>query len=185
MNLETILTLFALVTGVVAVFQLLEYIFTKNLPWLARLLRRWWRWQRRRFQPKGKAAGQRYLVLNFSSHPLLPGRQQAIQARLGWPAVEVIEAGLDNIGEGKAFVAELLRYVENIPLTPEEWQSQPLVVVAAGYAPAWAVILAELHGRLGYFPDMVRLRPAKAEEKFELAEIISLRDIRNQARSRR
>jgi hypothetical protein len=61
------------------------------------------------------------------------------------------------------------------------------VAVPAGYAPAWSVVLAELHGRLGYFPDLVRLRPAarQSKEKYEVVEIISLREIRNQARAKR
>jgi hypothetical protein len=61
------------------------------------------------------------------------------------------------------------------------------VTVPAGYAPAWTVLLAELHGRLGYFPDIVRLRPAPApaEEKFEVAEIVPTQAVRNQARAKR
>ncbi|MFQ5578541.1 MAG: CRISPR-associated endonuclease Cas1 [Anaerolineae bacterium] len=43
MSLNTILTVFAVLSGVVALFELLEYIFTKNIPWLARLLRQGWR----------------------------------------------------------------------------------------------------------------------------------------------
>ena len=91
------------------------------------------------------------------------------------------------VPEDKDFVAETLNYVEKIDLLSGEWQIYPLVVVSAGYTPAWSVLLAELHGRLGYFPDLVRLRPttAQAEEKFEVAEIVSLREIRNQARAKR
>ncbi|MBE7557392.1 MAG: hypothetical protein HS126_40660 [Anaerolineales bacterium] len=187
MNMENILTLFAIAAGVVAVIELLEYIFTKNIPWLFWLVTRLWRWGRRQLGRNVVAAGQRYLVLNFSAHPLLPQQRQAIQARLCWPKLEIIDTGLGNVNEGNDFVTQVLGYIDKINLTPEQWQTACLAVVAAGYAPAWAVLLAELHGRLGYFPDMVRLRPAgtNAEEKFEVAEIVSLREIRNRARAKR
>ncbi|MFQ5677612.1 MAG: hypothetical protein ACE5G1_17115, partial [bacterium] len=97
------MTLSAMVAGIVGVFQLLKYIFTRNLPWLARLSRRAVRWVRRRIGRKHAPPGQRYLVVNFSSHPLLPGQQKTIQAKMGWPALEVIDAGL-NVPEGDRFV---------------------------------------------------------------------------------
>ena len=186
MTKETILTVCAIVAGVVAVFELLEYIFTKNIPWLARLLRYSWRWLRRRFGQK-QPQRQRYLVINFSAHPLMPAQQQAIQAKMGWPAVEIIETNLGNVPESRDFVAKTLQCLNNIDLLPQDWQTHPLVVVPAGYASAWSVLLAELHGRIGYFPDMVRLRPAPvgATEKYEVAEIVELRQIRNQARAKR
>lgn len=72
-------------------------------------------------------------------------------------------------------------------MLPNEWQTIPLVVVHAGYAPAWSILLAELHGRLGYFPSIVRLRPATTDtgEIYEVAEIVPLREIRNRARAKR
>jgi hypothetical protein len=187
MTLQNILSIFAIIAGVVAIFELLEYIFTKNIPWLARLLRQSTRWLRRRLGRGTAPTGQRCLVLNFSAHPIMPDQRQAIQNKMNWPTLEVIDVGLGNVPEDKDFVAETLNYVEKIDLLSGEWQIYPLVVVSAGYAPAWSVLLAELHGRLGYFPDLVRLRPttAQAEEKFEVAEIVSLREIRNQARAKR
>ncbi|MCL4298489.1 MAG: hypothetical protein KJ077_22320 [Anaerolineae bacterium] len=187
MEPEAILTFFAVVAGVVAVLELLEYLFERNIPWLARLLTRLWRWGRRKLGLVKPAPGQRFLALNFSAHPLLPGQCREIQRLMGWPKLEVLGAELGNVAEGQAFTAEVIGCLDKIDLTPLEWQSQQLVVVAAGYAPAWSVVLAELHGRLGYFPDLVRLRPApaKAGEKFEVAEIVSLREIRNRARSKR
>jgi len=128
----------------------------------------------RRWLGRGPApAGERYLVLNFSAHPLLPGQRQAIQTRLDWPRLEVVDAWLGNVSEDHDFVAEVVRYVDKIDLLPQEWQTCRL--------------LAELHGRLGYFPDIVRLRPAPApaEEKFEVAEIVPTQAVRNQARAKR
>jgi hypothetical protein len=187
MNLETLLTIFALIAGVVAVFELLEYLFTRNLPWLARGMRHLWRRVRRRLGRAKDGEGQRYLVLNFSAHPVLPGQQAAIRARQGWPSLEVLDAQVGSVSEGRDFVQAALRCIAGLELLPDEWQTYPLVVVPAGYTPLWSVLLAELHGRMGYFPDIVRLRPAPREagEKYELAEILDLRQIRARGRDRR
>jgi hypothetical protein len=185
--MQNILNILTIISGGVAVIQLLEYIFTKNIPWLVRLLMRATRWLKRKLGWTQVPPGQRYLVLNFSSHLILPNQQQTIQKKMSWPAIEVIDARLGNVAENRNFAATLVNHIEKIDLLPNEWQTSPMVVVPAGYAPAWAVLLAELHGRLGYFPDVVRLRPASAhaEEKFEVAEVVPLREIRGQARGKR
>ena len=187
MSLNTILTIFAVLSGVVALFELLEYIFTKNIPWLARLLRQGWRRLRRQLRRGKGGSGQRYLVITFSPHPLLPGQRAAIRAKTGWPALEVIDGGVGNVPEGQNFVSAAVRYLDRIDLLPAEWQIYPLVVVPAGYSVLWSAFLAELHGRLGYFPDLVRLRPAPAvmDAKYEGAGIERLRDVRNQALGKR
>ena len=47
--------------------------------------------------------------------------------------------------------------------------------------------LAELHGRMGYFPASGRRRPLAGSlpPRFEVAEIINLQAVRDQARLRR
>ena len=187
MSMQNVLILATIVSGLVAVIQLLEYIFTKNIPWLVRLMMRGTRWLKRKLGLKKIPPGQRYLVLNFSSHLILPNQQQTIQKKMNWPTSELMDARLGNVPENRNFVATLVNHIEKIDLLPNEWQTCRMVVVPAGYAPAWSVLLAELHGRLGYFPDVVRLRPASthAEEKFEVAEVVPLREIRGQARAKR
>lgn len=179
--------LFAVAGGLVALIELAEYIFTKNIPWLAKLLRNGYRRLRWHLGWSKLPPGEQYLVLNFSGHPVSETQRTAMQQQLGWPQLTVIEARLGNVPESRRFVGEVRSYIGQIDLPPEEWQRRHLAVIPAGYAPAWSVLLAELHGRLGYFPDMVRLRPTRGpgEEKFEVVEVVSLRDIRNEARSRR
>lgn len=50
-----------------------------------------------------------------------------------------------------------------------------------------AILLAELHGRMGRFPTIVRLRPMTDSlvNSFEVAEIINLDSVCNAARARR
>jgi hypothetical protein len=49
------------------------------------------------------------------------------------------------------------------------------------------VLLAELHGRCGYFPAHLRLRPVQGSipPRFEVAEVLDLQTVRNGARRRR
>ena len=63
----------------------------------------------------------------------------------------------------------------------------PLVVNLPGYAPAVAVLLAELHGRMGYFPAIVRVRPVggAVPPRFEVGEVLNLQAIRVEARKQR
>jgi hypothetical protein len=47
--------------------------------------------------------------------------------------------------------------------------------------------MAELHGRMGYFPAVIRLKPIpdSLPPQFEFAEIINLQAVRDQARAQR
>jgi hypothetical protein len=70
---------------------------------------------------------------------------------------------------------------------PEEWQTRPVLVVLPSLSYSAGVLLAELHGRMGYFPPIIRMRgvPGAVPPRFEVAEIISLQDVRVAARARR
>jgi len=72
-------------------------------------------------------------------------------------------------------------------LTPAEWQTLPLLINPPSLNISAAVLLAELHGRCGYFPAAVRLRPVpdSVPPRFEVAEIVNLQAVREKARGRR
>ena len=183
LNQITLITLVA--GGIVSVLQLLEYLVTKNIPWILRFLRNALRRTKRIFSQYRDRDG-RYLVLNFSGHPVLPGQQKKIRNIMGWPMLDVIDVPIGTVSENERFLRVAIEKVDSIDLLPEEWQTVPIVVIPAGYSYLWSPIIAELHGRLGHFPDVVRIRPVKDErEKFEVAEILDLRDIRHQARAKR
>ncbi len=48
-------------------------------------------------------------------------------------------------------------------------------------------LLVELHGRMGYFPPIVRLKPVAGAlpPRYEVTEIINLQEVREQARKKR
>lgn len=126
-------------------------------------------------------------VLNYSGHPVLPGQKLEIEKLMHWTSSDVINVTIGNVPEDNTFTATVLQAVESTGFSAEEWQTTPLVVIPSGYSAIWSVVLAELHGRLGYFPDVVRLRPAPSGsvEKFEVAEILNLGEIRHLSRHKR
>jgi hypothetical protein len=48
-------------------------------------------------------------------------------------------------------------------------------------------LLAELHGRCGYFPSCLRMRPVAGARppRYEVAEVLNLQAVRDAARGRR
>ncbi|MFN3706286.1 MAG: CRISPR-associated protein Csx15 [Thermoflexales bacterium] len=72
-------------------------------------------------------------------------------------------------------------------LTPQQWQSEAILINLPSLNYSAALLLAELHGRMGYFPPIVRLRPVKdaLPPRFEVAEIINLQAARDAARQTR
>ncbi len=124
------------------------------------------------------------IIINFS-HPLTQSQVGAIESLQALPVASVLDVvcQLDNSAEFRPQVRQL---VDNIKLTSNDWQTQRILIVPPGYAPATAVLLSELHGRMGYFPSLVRIRPSQdSAEPFEVAEIIDLRKVRDSARTKR
>jgi hypothetical protein len=72
-------------------------------------------------------------------------------------------------------------------LSSEELQTKPILVNLPSLNTIAALLLAELHGRMGYFPPVLRLRPVSGvtPPRFEAAEIINLQEIRDSARKQR
>ncbi len=183
---NNLLTFFTVTAGVVSFIELLEYLVTKNIPWLIRLLQKFWKKVIRRFR-KQVPDGTKYLILNFSGHPVLSGQITTISKILDWPLSQVIDVQVGTIAEDKKFVDNILKVIEKIDLSAEQWQTANIVVISAGYSAIWSVLLAGIHGRIGYFPDVVHLRPGTigSKEKFEVAEILNLREIRHSSRDKR
>ena len=79
------------------------------------------------------------------------------------------------------------KLVDKVGFTSEEWQAGLFIVHIPGLAPAAAILLSELHGRMGHFPTILRLRGKKGEtqQQYELAEIINLQNTRDTARTSR
>lgn len=124
-------------------------------------------------------------LLNFS-HPLTAHHQQQIETAVAQPLASIhnIPAQFDH---HTSFPHQIRQLLQTVPLTPHAWQTTPLLINPPAYAPAASTLLAELHGRLGYFPAIIRLKPVPdtTPPQFELAELINLQTVRADARQQR
>lgn len=124
------------------------------------------------------------LVLNFS-HPLTSSQYQQIELLAGMP-VEDVRTIPVQIRQGEPLVPQVVAIVNAVELSSEEWQTRQLLVNPPGFAPAAFVLLAELHGRTGHFPSLIRLRPLSgAVPGYEVAELLNLQSVREESRYRR
>lgn len=128
-----------------------------------------------------------FLLLNFA-HPLTPDQQATVEQLAGQPVAGVIQEPTQTaVDTARPLAAQLAAIVDGLGLSPDAWQSAPIVVNPPGYAPSATVLLAELHGRMGHFPTVIRLAPAPGSTppRYETAELINLQAVRDAARATR
>jgi hypothetical protein len=114
------------------------------------------------------------IVINFT-RPLTERQLNQISAGTGFRIVDVICPPKSPIEfpENIPFEEQVSELVDKLGLTDEEWQELQILVHVPGYAPIAATLIAELHGRMGQFPKILRLkRSATDANDYELAEII-------------
>ncbi|MCC7207216.1 MAG: hypothetical protein IT323_07920, partial [Anaerolineae bacterium] len=115
-----------------------------------------------------------------------PSQLERIQTLVGQPASAVIEARVQFDVE-RPFTEQAVALIDGLGVTPDRWQAEAWLVVLPSLNYITAVLLAELHGRMGHFPAIIRLRPVANAliTEFEVAEIINLEQVRQAARTRR
>ena len=125
------------------------------------------------------------IIVNFA-HPLTASQRADIE-RIIARAIERIISATTHFDNAQLFAPQARAAVGAIELSNAEWQTLPLLVVLPSLSAIAALVLAEIHGRTGYFPAIVRLRPAQdsTPPQFEVAEIINLNQVREAARNER
>jgi hypothetical protein len=125
------------------------------------------------------------LILNYA-HPLTEAQREQLQQHLDQPIEEVREIPT-QLDLDAPFGPQAAALADAAGLTPEAWQTTPFLVVLPALNYAAAALLAELHGRTGYFPPIVRLRPVEdaLPPRYEVAEVLNLQALRAAARKRR
>jgi hypothetical protein len=125
------------------------------------------------------------ILLNFS-HPLTPDQVTQIEEATGQPVAEMRQIPV-QFDPQQPFVPQVMVAAAACGLTPEEWQTCPLLINPPSLNAIAVTLLAELHGRMGYFPPVVRLRPVAGSTptRYEVAEVINLQQVRDEARLRR
>lgn len=125
------------------------------------------------------------ILLNFS-HPITAAQLAQIAALAGQPVTRILDVPT-QFDEQQPFVPQLAALLAAVDLTPEQWQGEPILVVLPSLNFIAAALLAELHGRMGYFPPVVRTRPVTGSvpRRYEIAELLDLQAIRESARKTR
>ncbi len=124
------------------------------------------------------------LILNFT-HPLIEQQLEQIKilANTGIEEVHTIHV---QINQAEPLEPQIISIINAVGLSPEEWQTRPLLINPPGLTSAAFVLLAELYGQIGHFPSLIRLRPKPGPvTSYEVTELLNLQTIREEARKRR
>lgn len=124
-------------------------------------------------------------VINFS-HPLTSEQIAQIEGQLGRSVDDTRNVRV-QLDLNQPFVPQVVDLVDSLGITAEQWQTGNFLFVLPALSAAAAIVVAELHGRTGYFPAIVRLRPVPDAlvTTFEVAEIVGLGSVRHKAREMR
>lgn len=124
-------------------------------------------------------------LLNFG-HTLTEPQLARIAELAGRPIDRVVPVAT-QFDHACLFPEQVRQLLATVPLTADQWQTTPLLVNPPNFAPITAVLVAELHGRMGYFPTLIRLRPigGVVPPQFEVAELLNLQAVRDTARAGR
>ena len=125
------------------------------------------------------------LIFNFS-HPLTQEQLSQIEI-LAQQKINRVQEIKTQFDHQQQFVPQLAGLVDKLSLSKDEFQSLPIIINLPSFNIIACLVLAELHGRMGYFPPVIRLRPVEGiiPPKFEVAEIINLQKVRDIARDKR
>jgi len=125
------------------------------------------------------------VIVNFS-HPFTTDQIAQLVELLHQPVEREIEV-TTQFDHGRPFGEQARALVDAVGLTSEEWQTLPLLVNLPSLNVISALVLAELHGRTGYFLSVIRLRPVEGSmpPRFEVAEMVNLQAAREGARTLR
>ncbi len=125
------------------------------------------------------------LLLNFS-HPLTADQLAQVESLTGHPMDRVIDLPT-QFDHSSPFLPQLDQLMARLEITPADWQTASLLVNLPSLNFIAALLLAELHGRMGYFPPVLRLAPVVGAlpPRYEVTEILNLQAVRDAARGKR
>jgi hypothetical protein len=125
------------------------------------------------------------VFLNFS-HPLTSAHLEQVESLTGRQVERVVELN-SQIDTQQPLVPQVVALADACGLAAEEWETLPLLVNPPALNFIAVTLLAELHGRMGYFATVLRMRPVPetTPQVFEVAELVNLQSVRDAARRRR
>ncbi len=125
------------------------------------------------------------ILLNYS-HPLTPGQIAQVERLTGQAVSQVIALPV-QFDPAQPFDPQLHALQSRLGLSPEELQTEQVLVNPPSLNFIAAQVLADLHGRMGYFPPILRLRLVEGSlpPRYEAAEVLNLQALRDEARKTR
>lgn len=127
----------------------------------------------------------RVIVVNLS-HPITDTQLEALRLELSCTIDQVIHRPV-QLDHERPLADQVREIVDAVGLPSHTWQTASIVVNLPGFPVAAAAVVAEVHGRMGHFPTVLRLRPVMIQgtTAYELAEVVNLQSVRDQSRERR
>ena len=122
-------------------------------------------------------------ILNFS-HPFTQSQIEQIEQLL-------FPEKLDNVinfkvafDSNRTFYDQFTQFWEQQAFLMGDFANTPLVINLPAHNVIAALLLTHLHGLIGYFPAVIRLKAKEdvTPTTFEIAEIINLQSVREKAR---
>lgn len=125
------------------------------------------------------------IILNYA-HPITAAQQEQIVALTGQHIDRLLDIP-SQIDQQQPLLPQIVAMTDAAGLLPQQWQSEAILVNLPALNFSAAALLAELHGRMGYFPPVLRIRPIAGSlpPRYEVAEILNLQVLRDEARTRR
>ncbi|GAA5527586.1 CRISPR-associated protein Csx15 [Herpetosiphon gulosus] len=124
------------------------------------------------------------LLINFA-HPLTDKQFAQVVALVDeTPEIRFVDTQVSRMRPLAEVAYDL---IESVGLKTADWQTIPIIINPPGLAPLALAVIAELHGRSGYFMPIINMRPIPntTPTVFEVGEICNLDAIRQVARTRR
>lgn len=125
------------------------------------------------------------ILLNFS-HPLSAEQLLIAESLVSSKFTSIIDIKT-HLDHQTSFPSQVKKLVGDIPLTSQQWQNSKILLVPPSLSIVSCILLSELHGRMGYFPAVLRVKPVPGSTPpvFEPAEVLNLQAIRDASRENR
>lgn len=125
------------------------------------------------------------IVVNFS-HPLTEDQRATIERLAKARITRVIDVPV-HFDHERPFGDQVDRLVGQVGLSAADWQTSSVLINPPSFAPGAVALLAYLHGVIGHFPPIIRIRPVPDDvaQAYETAELIALQQVREKGRASR
>ena len=123
------------------------------------------------------------MILLNMGHPLSRDNLTALEEMLSGSIACILDVPV-NVDLDAPLAPQIAALVEGVGLTRQQWQTEPILLAPPALNVIAAGVTAELHGRMGYFCPIVRLKreAGVVPPRFIIAEVVDLQALRDAAR---